>query len=434
MFYRRIFTASVLVVAMVSMFVFGYVIGMHPSNSAVQAQDSPGDDTEELFEPFWEAWGLLHENYVDPLDDNTLMEGALTGMMASLGDPHTDYMNPETFARVNEAMSGAYEGIGAAVRLDEETGGLELVSVMPGSPAEKAGLRPGDEIIAVGGESVIGWDQNEIIAQVRGPAGTPVLLGIQRPGEDESFEVEVTRERISVSSVSYEVLDGDIAYVRISQFEFETNATLRAALEEMDANNRKGLILDLRGDPGGYLTTAIEVGSAFIAEGPIVLERGPNREHTYQAMGNAIAPDVPMVVLVDQGSASASELIAGALQDQNRATVIGLPTFGKGSVQTWHTLSNGGGIRITISRWYTPNGRSVSEVGIEPDILISYPLKPVFDDAGERVDPQLEAAIQVLEGVEVPSETVSDLPGLDDIEVTAEPEQSMPESTGEPTP
>jgi len=448
--FRRLAASGAIVVLMLAVAAGSYVVLLHATDSQVEAQGNQPADTIELFDPFWEAWALLHENYVDPLDDQALMEGALTGllqaaddpypisdflsepasdtsntdelfkpfcdawtqiheeaaeplddnalmesalssMMEAIGDPHTDYMPPEVWQQVNESMSGAYEGIGAVVGESEEYGGLELVSIMDGSPAEKAGLHSGDVIVEVEGQDVTDLSQNEIIALVRGPAGTLVRLGVMREGTSEMLKFEVKRDRISIPSVTSEVLDGNIGYVRLSQFEFETGEALRNALSEMNANELNGLILDLRGDPGGYLTTAIDVGSVFIMSGPIVIERSPGQEYAHEALGNAIAPDVPLVVLVDQGSASASELIAGALQDTGRATVVGMQTFGKGSVQTWRELSNGGGIRITISRWYTPNGNSVSEVGITPDVEVPY--DPDVED-----DSHLAAALAVLQG------------------------------------
>ncbi|HEX3050525.1 MAG TPA: S41 family peptidase [Aggregatilineaceae bacterium] len=448
--FRRLAASGAIVILLLAVAAGGYGILVH--DNAVEAQGNQPADTLELFNPFWETWALLHENYVDPLDDQALMEGALTGllqaandpypisdflndstselsdpsntdelfkpfwdawtqihaevtaplddnalmesalssMMEAIGDPHTDYMPPEVWQQVNESMSGAYEGIGAVVGESEEYGGLELVSIMDGSPAEKAGLHPGDVIVEVEGQDVTDLSQNEIIALVRGPAGTLVRLGVMREDASEMLKFEVKRDRISIPSVTSEVLDGNIGYVRLSQFEFETGEALRDALTEMNANELDGLILDLRGDPGGYLTTAIDVGSVFITEGPIVIERSPGQEYAHEALGNAVAPDVPMVVLVDQGSASASELIAGALQDTGRATVVGMQTFGKGSVQTWRELSNGGGIRITISRWYTPDGNSVSEVGITPDVEVPY-------DPDAEDDNQLAAALAVLQ-------------------------------------
>jgi carboxyl-terminal processing protease len=452
MVYRKWLTTGVVLVLLLAVALGSYLFTSEAPDVYVRAQGSQPTNTDELFEPFWEAWDLLHENYVDPLDDgeltegalqgmlkaveqplynfpipainpdaastdelfipfwstwtnlhdtfgdslddNALMEGALSGMVDSIGDPHTDYMDPETFARVNEGMSGEYEGIGATVQQDEQTGGLELITIFEDSPAEQAGLKPHDQIIRVEGEDVTQLDLTEIISRVRGPAGSAVLLGIYRPGEPETFDVEVIRARINVSSVASRILDGNIGYIRLSQFEFSSSQAMRTALEEMDANDLRGLILDVRGNPGGYLTTAIEVASAYIQQGTILIERSPDREVTHAALENAIAPDVPMVVLVDQGSASASELIAGALRDNKRAMIVGMPTFGKGSVQTWRQLSNGGGIRITISRWYTPNGDSVSDVGITPDVEVPY----IPEETGGDEDNQLTVALQVLNG------------------------------------
>jgi carboxyl-terminal processing protease len=457
MFYRKLLILSAVLMVLLSVAVGSYLISTDAPHIYVRAQANQPAGTQELFAPFWEAWDLLHENYVDPLndgdlaegalngmlkavnvplggfveptidknapttqelftpfwaawtglhdsfgdtlDDNALMEGALNGMVNSIGDPHTSYMDPESFALINEGMNGEYEGIGATVRQDENTGGLELVSIFEGSPAEQAGLQPGDEIVQVDGEDVTMLSQDEIISLVRGPADSTVLLGISRPGQPDILDVEVVRAHISVPSVESRVLDGNIGYIHLSQFEFASSQDMRTALEQMDANNLDGLILDVRGNPGGYLTTAIEVASAYIPSGTIVIERTPDRETSHPALDNAIAPDVPMVVLVDQGSASASELISGALQDHHRATIVGMPTFGKGSVQTWRALSNGGGIRITISRWYTPDGHSVSDVGITPDVEVPYVPENISGDP----DNQITAAVAVLHGTYQPT-------------------------------
>jgi len=422
-----------------------------PATASAPAQNGPPAGTETLFTAFREAWKLLHDNYVDPLDDRALVSGAidamarfgetpdiainptlppgesageeaalaplwdawaaihsanplvddeklldaaLYGLMAAAGDAHTDYMDPETYARVSEGMSGEYEGIGATVRTSEEYGGLELVTIIPGSPAEAAGLRAGDVIVEVEGQDVTGLSQNEIISLVRGPAQTLVRLGIRRPNVAEILTFEVMRQRISVPSVTSRVLEGEIGYIQLYGFEDDTAAEMVEALQAMNADALRGLILDLRGNPGGYLTTSIQVASAYLEDGNILVERTPDRTTEYPRMGEVIAAHVPMVVLVDQGSASASELVAGALQDHHRATVVGMPTFGKGSVQRWYTLSNGGGIRVTVSRWYTPDGRSVSDHGIQPDVVVAY--EPPA--GGSDDDNQLTAAVAVLEG------------------------------------
>ncbi|MBN1563952.1 MAG: S41 family peptidase [Anaerolineae bacterium] len=356
--------------------------------------DPTAEDTDTLFAPFWETWALLHETFPDSLDDDELMQTALSDMIETIGDPHTDYFDPDAFELINEGVSGEYEGIGAVVQQDETTGGLELISIFEGSPAEAAGLRPGDQIVSVEGEAVTTLSQSEIIALVRGPAGTVVRLGVMRPGEAETLTFDVVRDRINTPSVTSELLEDNIGYVRLSRFDANTNSEMRAHLEALDANNLTGLVLDMRGNPGGYKFTSIEVASAFIPSGTIMIERGPGFETPSLALGNAIAPDVPMVILVDQGSASASELVSGAFQDNERAIIVGMPTFGKGSVQIWPTLVNGGGLRITISRWFTPNGNSVEPGGIIPDVEVDYSPEEISGDP----DNQLTAAVQILLG------------------------------------
>jgi carboxyl-terminal processing protease len=353
--------------------------------------ESDGDEAALM--PLWDAWAAIHA--ANPLvDDEKLLDAALHGLMAAAGDVHTDYMDPETYARVSEGMSGEYEGIGATVRTSEQYGGLELVTILPGSPAEAAGLRGGDVIVEVEGEDVTGLSQSEIISRVRGPAETLVRLGIRRPNVAGILTFDVMRQRISVPSVTSRVLEGEIGYIQLYGFEDDTASEMIEALQAMNADALRGLILDLRGNPGGFLTTSIQVASAYLEEGNILIERAPDRTTEYPRLGEVIASHVPMVVLVDEGSASASELVAGALQDHHRALVVGMPTFGKGSVQRWYSLSNGGGIRVTVSRWYTPGGQSVSEQGIHPDVLVAY--EPAAD--GSDADNQLAAAVAVLEG------------------------------------
>ncbi len=363
--------------------------------------DPNADGTDELFTPFWETWTLLHDSFPESLDDNMLMQTALSGMVDSIGDPNTNYFDPEAFELINAGVSGEYEGIGAVVAQDEETGGLELISIFEESPAEAAGLHPGDQIVEVEGEDITDLSQTEIIALVRGPAGTMVRLGIMRPGETGILKFEVLRDRIDTPSVTSELLENNIGYVRLSRFDADTNTEMRAALQTLDANHLAGLILDMRSNPGGFKFTSVEVASAFIKSGTILIERGPDFETPSMALEDAIAPDVPMVVLVDQGSASASELVAGAFQDHERAVIVGMPTFGKGSVQIWPTLVNGGGLRITISRWYTPNGNSVEDGGIIPDVEIAYEPEEISGDP----DNQLTIAVQILMGTYDAAET-----------------------------
>lgn len=368
----------------------GYLLGMQVGPAA--AGDSTQASRDQLFAPFWESWDLLHTNYVEELDDNALMEAALVGMLDSLGDEHTYYMDPETFAIVNNDLQGEFEGIGATVRQNQDTGALIIINVLPESPALSAGIQPGDAIVQVDGADITTMNQSEIIGRIRGPEGTVVSLGIMRASETRMLIISVTRARIQIDSVQAEILEGDLAYVQVQQFASDTAGDLHETLEDLDVENRQGMILDLRGNPGGYLTAAVDVTSEFLAEGVVLIERYRDGERTYEVNGHPTAPTVPMVVLVDEGSASASEILAGALQDFGRAVLVGAPTFGKGSVQSWRELSNGGGVRVTIARWYTPHDRTIHQVGLSPDVEVL--VDPDVDDG--TVDVQLQAAIELL--------------------------------------
>lgn len=358
---------------------------------------APPMDRDELFAPFWETWDIIHDQYVDqPLDEEALMQGAIRGMLEALGDQHTSYMDPDQYLQANMRMDEEYEGIGAWVDTNAEY--LTIVSPMPGSPAEAAGLKPGDKVIAIDGEDMTGIDGNLVIRRVLGPAGSTVHLTISRGENDpQIFEVEITRARITVPSVEGEMLEDGIAYVKLYQFADNTTANLRETLTELLANNPKGLIVDVRNNPGGYLHTSIEVTSEFIGEGVILIEEyGDGRRDVFRAKSGGLAIDIPLVLLVNEGSASASEILAGAIQDHNRGTLVGMTTFGKGSVQNWVALSDEkGAVRVTIARWLTPNERQIHEVGLEPDLEVSL----TEEDVLAELDPQLEQAIELLSDI-----------------------------------
>ncbi|MFN2197465.1 MAG: S41 family peptidase [Anaerolineales bacterium] len=356
-------------------------------------------DVEELFKPFWEAWDILHQSFVDqPLDDEALMQGAIKGMLESLGDEHTSYMNPDQFRQANIPLEGEYEGIGAWVDPDAEF--LTIVSPMPGSPAEQVGLKPGDQIIAVDGEDMTGVDGNLVIRQVLGPAGSNVTLTIRREGQAEPFDVEITRAKITIPSVDARMLDHNIAYVQLITFGDTSTQDLHNALQDMLAQNPDGLILDLRNNGGGYLNTAVDVASEFIKDGVVLYEQyGDGSRDTFYANGHGIATDIPLVVLVNEGTASASEIVAGAIQDYGRGKLVGTTTFGKGSVQTWVPLTNDeGAVRVTIARWLTPNERQIHQIGLQPDVVVELPTPADGTDTGTQTpeDVQLQAAIDLL--------------------------------------
>ncbi len=353
-------------------------------------QATTDEELEELFKPFWESWDLLHENYVDqPLDDLALMRGAISGMLAATGDKHTSYMNPEQFEQANAEMSGEeYTGIGAWVNTSGEY--IEVVSPMKNSPAAKAGLRAKDLVIAIDGEDMTGIPGDLALQKILGPAGEAVTLTIRRA--EETFDVTIVREIIQVPAVDYEMLEGDIAYIALYTFNELATAQVREALKELLAQNPKGLIFDLRNNGGGFLVTAIEITSEFISNGVVMYEEyGDGSRDSYNAQPGGLATEIPLVILINEGTASASEITAGAIQDHGRGTLIGVTSYGKGSVQNWIALrTENGGVRITIARWLTPNGNQINDVGLTPDIEVPYTQEDVDADR----DPQLDAAIE----------------------------------------
>jgi len=351
------------------------------------------DDLDELFAPFWETWDIVHDQYVDqPVDDLKMMQGAISGMLESLGDEHTGYMDPETFIEATRPLDGSYEGIGAYVDVTGEY--LTVISPMPGSPAETAGLKPADRIIMIDGKDMTGIDPSVALKSVLGPAGTDVTLTIQRGEENEILEFTITRATIDLPSVEGEMLENNIAYIAISTFGENTTDLLEDTLKELLENDPRGLILDLRYNTGGYLVTAIEVISQFIPEGIVMYEvEGDGSETVYEALPGGLATEIPLVVLVNEGSASASEITAGAIQDLGRGVLVGVTTYGKGSVQNWIPLNNDqGAVRVTIARWLTPNHRQIHKVGLTPDHIVE--MTDADYEAGN--DPQLDKAIELL--------------------------------------
>jgi carboxyl-terminal processing protease len=348
---------------------------------------------------YWDVWDEIEANYIneaDVKDDENLVYGSIAGLVDSLGDPYTLFMTPTETKQFEETLNGSLEGIGA--ELTVEDGLLIVVSPLKDSPAEKAGLLPGDIIFQIDGEIANEMSLFDAIMNIRGERGTEVTLTIIRDGVDEAFDVTIVREEIDLDSISYEMLEDDIFYVSVNQFSDNTSEEFDKAVQAILLNNPKGIILDLRYNGGGYLDIAVDLVSEFVEGSKPVVQlktRYEENNEVYYVDGDARLADIPLVVLVNQGSASASEIVAGAIQDHERGLVIGENTFGKGSVQEVAFFEDGSSLRLTIAKWLTPSGRDIDEVGIEPNRIVEY----TFEDFEADNDTQLNEAISYLKNL-----------------------------------
>jgi carboxyl-terminal processing protease len=346
-----------------------------------------------------EVMGLIHDDYVDKTDDHTLMSNAIRGMVGEL-DPHSAFMDKDEFEDLKIATEGNYSGIG--VEVTAEDGVLTVTAPLDDSPAARAGIRPGDAILAIDGRLLRNEPLDDAIKRIRGEPGTVVKLGIGREPLPQPLELSIERAVVSVHSVRFGMLEPGYGYLRISQFSETTGPdTLAAvrALESESGGKLRGLVLDLRNNPGGVLDAAVEVSDAFLEDGTIVSAEGRSAESRFrmEAVEGDLARGAAIAVLVNEGSASAAEIVAGALRDNGRAKLLGQKTFGKGSVQTVLPLEDGQALKLTTSRYFTPSGVSIHERGIEPDVPLPEPevIAAGAEDAGER-DPEIRAAVDFL--------------------------------------
>ena len=329
--------------------------------------------TPRELEAVWEAWSLLNKEHIDraSFEPETFEESAIKGLIDSVEDTHTSYVDPLVLQIEQTDLSGQFEGIGAHVRRRED-GMIQIISPIEGGPAEAAGILAGDIILAVDGESIEGVELLEAVSKIRGPKGSIVSLTVKHIGELETTIIDVSRDVIALPSVLLRSDPGDdITHIRITEFKGDTPIRLSEILNtELEAGS-KGLILDLRSNPGGYLQQVFDIANMFLDDGVILLEERQSENVTWQASGGGFASNIPMVVLVNKYSASGSEILMGAFQDNGRATVIGEQTFGKGTVNVFRKLSNGGGLYMSVGRWYTPNKRPIEGEGLTPDILVT---------------------------------------------------------------
>jgi carboxyl-terminal processing protease len=373
----------------------GFGLGATSTASAGSRNGTAAEEMYPKFDVFWEAMDLLYRDFYGELpatEDATY--GAIQGVLSKLEDPNTSFMTPDEANYFRSSLEGSFEGIGARVEWDVQFDTVRVVEPFENQPAWKAGVKRDDLIIAVDGESVIGTDLVSAIENIRGPKGSKVILTLVRAGE-EPFDVEVTRDRIEIPTIATDTLDGDIAYIQLNTFNENAGELVRQAVTDALEQNPQGIIFDLRGNPGGLLTQAVEVANVFLDDADVLIERFANGdEEIYKTDRPAIARDIPLVVLVNEGSASASEIVAGAIQDNDRGEVVGAKTYGKGSVQLPQTLSDGSIMRVTIARWFTPDDRTIDGTGLDPDVLVE--VTEEQREAGE--DPQLDRAVELLGG------------------------------------
>lgn len=347
------------------------MLGMSNACAEKAAKSAEEADTYELLNLFGEVMERAKTSYVEEVDDKKLIESAINGMLVSL-DPHSSYLDAQSYKYMNEQTKGKFGGLGIEVTM--ENGVVKIVSPIDDTPAAKAGLKPGDYITNIDGEQVIGMSLNDAVDKMRGKVGSKVKLTIRRVGE-KPFEVTLKREEVKIQSVKNDIKSGDVAYIRITSFSGDTDKMVEKAIKQAKKElkgNIKGVVLDVRNNPGGLLDQAVNISDLFLDKGEIVSTRSRNEEDTvrYTAKEGDITDGLPIVVMINDGSASASEILAGALQDHKRAIILGEKSFGKGSVQTVVPLGKYGAMRLTTARYYTPSGRSIQATGIIPDVEV----------------------------------------------------------------
>ncbi len=390
-----------------------FLLGLGMAGSWASSQKT--GDEEDIFEQLdllMEVFERIRADYVEPVDDKKVLQGAIAGMLQSL-DPHSSYLPPKSYDSLQFQMEGEYGGLGLEVTMDK--GVVVVVSPIRGTPAERAGLKAGDYITHIDGKPVMGLSLDEAVEKMRGPVGTAITLTVVRRGEEEPFEVKIVREKIVVPSVEARIERGRIGYIAVSSFNEQTAKGIKKAIRSFRAEHKDdliGVVLDLRNNPGGLLDQAVAVADEFLARGEIVSVRGRHERDNerFQATAGDLIGGLPMIVLVNAGSASASEIVAGALQDHRRAVILGEQTFGKGTVQHILPLGPGrGALRLTTARYYTPSGRSIQELGITPDIPVLTPAN------GRRLKPARERDLRGhLRNDQVSGESDAGVPPADD--------------------
>ncbi len=346
------------------------LVSLFAGSGSTSASGS-SDGLKKYQEKLEQAYSLITTNYIDTVDDKKLVDGAIRGMVEALGDPYSSYMDEKAAAEFNSSFETSFQGIGAEVTMRD--GRVTIVAPIKGSPAEKAGLRPEDQVIKVNGESLEGLTLHEAVEKIRGPKGTKANLEIIRPGRSEVLKISVVRDEIPIETVHATMLDGKIGLIEISQFSTETANDFTKALQKLEKEGMKGLIIDVRGNPGGMLQAVQEIGGNLLPKNRTIMQMEDNQK-TAKVTGKLDQrKPYPITVLIDQGSASASEILAAALKESGGYTLVGRKTFGKGTVQAAKEFNDGSNIKLTIAKWLTPNGNWIHNKGIKPDVEVKHP-------------------------------------------------------------
>lgn len=377
--------------------------GLLSDSGAVQIEKvvnlhSKTRSSEVNFDQYWTVWDKIKEKYAGEVDEVDMFYGSIQGMVNALDDPYSKYMPPKESEEFSKNLSGEFEGIGAEIGMRDNQ--LTIIAPLDKSPAKKSGIKPGDKILAINGESTQGITLEKAVQRIRGEKGTTVTLTVLHKEQKEPVDIDITRDKINIPTVDHKIKDGNLGYLRIRYFNADTESQLNEAIKELLAKKPEGIILDLRRNPGGYLQSSIKAASEWIEEGVIVSEgKNGNINERLKPKGEHRLKDIPTVALVNEGTASGAEIVAGALKDYNKATLVGTTTFGKGSVQKLEFLPDGSALKLTVAKWYTPNGNQIDKKGIKPDITVEEMYKENKDDEGRVTDVEdlgLRKAIEVL--------------------------------------
>ncbi len=394
-------TILFLVVAVVIAFGVGFYAGkmqVPPAPPQGVTNITEGQPQGVDFSLFWDAWRAVEEKFVhaNNLNYQNMVYGAISGMVSSLGDPYTVFMNPQEAKMFLEDVGGSFEGVGMEIGIKNKQ--LQVISPLPGTPAAKAGIRAGDKILKIDGTSTENMTTDKAVSLIRGPKGSTVTLTLLRDSWDSSKDFVIQRDTIKVPSLKWEMKEGNIAYIQLFQFSEAARNDFSKAAAEMSAKGAKKIILDLRNDPGGYLEVAQDIAGWFLPRGQSVVieDFGPNeKQNIYKAKGNGLFSSTPVIVLINEGSASAAEILAGALRDNRGIQLVGEKSFGKGSVQELERLKGGSSLKVTVADWLTPNGVSISTVGLTPDSEV----RMTEDDFSKGRDPQLDKALELIKNL-----------------------------------